>query len=96
MYYQNNKRAAIILIEVCSFYQPMSALRVIIFYFFILTFLPSFAQDEFICTKEGQSILNRRQLIANCLKNLNKDKTDEKSLPAGINHSVCHFILTGI
>ncbi len=58
----------------------MTALRVTIFCFFFLTPGQSFAQDEFIYTKEGQSILNRRQLIANCLKSLKKDKTDEKSV----------------
>lgn len=58
----------------------MPALRVTIFSFFLLACLQSYAQDEFIYTKEGQSILNRRQLIAICLKNLHKDKTDQNSL----------------
>jgi hypothetical protein len=58
----------------------MSTLRVILLCIFLTGSVQTFAQDEFIYTKEGQSILNRRQLIANCLRGLNKDRTDQKSL----------------
>ncbi|MDB5202935.1 MAG: hypothetical protein JWQ27_2344 [Ferruginibacter sp.] len=40
----------------------------------------SFGQAEFILTKEGRSILKRRQLIASCLKTLHKDKTDKTAV----------------
>lgn len=38
------------------------------------------AQTGFIKTKEGRIILDKRQMIANCLKGLNKDKSDATAL----------------
>jgi len=51
-----------------------------IFWFLIIIAVQSFGQGEFILTKEGRPILKRRQLIANCLKTLHKDKTDKTAL----------------
>ncbi|MEO6734619.1 MAG: retropepsin-like aspartic protease [Ferruginibacter sp.] len=51
-----------------------------IFCILIIIAAQSFGQGEFIHTKEGRSILKRRELIANCLKALHKDKTDKTAL----------------
>ena len=47
--------------------------------FSILVFMvgQSYGQNEYILSKEGRSILKRRQLAADCLKNLRKDKSDK-------------------
>ncbi len=42
-----------------------------------------YSQDDFIRTKEGYPILNRRQLVANCLKSLHKDRSDRTA------YSIC-------
>lgn len=52
----------------------------VFFCFFILLPGQSFSQEGFIRTKEGRPILNRRQLITNCLKSLHKDKSDPIAL----------------
>ena len=52
----------------------------LIFFIAIILAEQSFGQVEFIHTREGRSILPRRQLIANCLKTLHKDKTDQTAL----------------
>ena len=41
--------------------------------------LPVFGQTS-IYTKEGRAILNRKQLIVNCLRSLNKNQTDKTAL----------------
>lgn len=43
-------------------------------------FMQVYAQSEFIRTKDGRSILNRIELINNCLKSLNKDKSDRTAV----------------
>ena len=51
-----------------------------VFFILIILAVQSFGQKEFLFTKEGRSILKRRQLVANCLKALHKDKTDRNAL----------------
>ena len=50
------------------------------FLFFLFSILffhhPALAQNTYIYTKEGRSILNRRSVIENCLQALRKDKSD--------------------
>lgn len=58
----------------------MTKYCVIILYFFISMPIQSFGQHDFIRTKEGKPILNRRQLIQNCLQSYHKDKTDKTVL----------------
>jgi hypothetical protein len=53
---------------------------IIILYFFVYMPVQSFGQNDFILTKERRPILNRRQLIENCLKSYHKDKTDKTAL----------------
>ncbi|MEP7141610.1 MAG: retropepsin-like aspartic protease [Ferruginibacter sp.] len=50
---------------------------IILLYLFLINSVHLFAQDEYIHTKEGRSILNRRQMISNCLRSLHKDRTDK-------------------
>ncbi len=40
----------------------------------------SYGQDEFLYSSDGRTILKQRELIQNCLKNLNKTKTDQTAL----------------
>lgn len=44
----------------------------------IIMLAASFAtgQSNFVRSKEGRNILNKKQLISNCLRNLNKNRTD--------------------
>ncbi len=48
--------------------------------FIFLLSIVTKAQGEFIRTKEGRAILNRRQMINSCLQYLKKDKSDETAL----------------
>ncbi len=45
-----------------------------------LFFATTFSQEGFIRTKEGRSILNKRQLINNCLRSYHKDRDDKTAL----------------
>lgn len=49
-------------------------------YFILFILSDSYGQSEYIRTKEGRSMLNRRQLIANCLKALHKDRSDQTAV----------------
>ncbi len=51
-------------------------------FFFIIYFLSStaFSQSDFIYTKEGKPILNKRDLIYNCLRSLNTDRTNKTAV----------------
>lgn len=40
----------------------------------------SFAQGDFILTKEGKKILNRREVIGNCLRSMKKNREDATAL----------------
>lgn len=40
----------------------------------------SFAQEDFIYTKDGKKILNRREVIGNCLRSMNKNREDATAL----------------
>ncbi|WP_207494899.1 retropepsin-like aspartic protease [Aridibaculum aurantiacum] len=40
----------------------------------------SYAQGDYITSKEGRSILNRRQVINNCLKGMKKDKSNRAAV----------------
>lgn len=48
-----------------------------IIYFFALA---AFCQQDFIYTKEGRPILLKRDLISNCLRSLNTDRTNKSAL----------------
>jgi Aspartyl protease len=51
-----------------------------LFYCTLFFFGQTFGQDFFIKTKEGIPILNRRELVSNCLKALHKDRNDKTAL----------------
>ena len=50
--------------------------------FYLITIIPGqlFSQTNFIYTKEGRPILNRKQLIKNCLESLHQSKTNETAV----------------
>ena len=52
----------------------------LLFCFCIFLSAQTFAQANFIHTKEGKLILDRKKLIINCLNSLHKDKNDETAL----------------
>jgi Aspartyl protease len=52
-------------------------------YCFVCIISHSYAQDDFIRSREGNPILNRRQLMASCLKGLHKDRSDKTA------YSIC-------
>lgn len=41
---------------------------------------PLFSQSDYIYSKEGTTVLNRRELINNCLKSLNTDRSNNSAL----------------
>jgi hypothetical protein len=57
-------------------------MKIHFFIFIILSTISinSIGQQEFIHSKNGDPVLNRRQFIANCLKAFHKDKTDRTAL----------------
>jgi hypothetical protein len=54
-----------------------------LFYCFVCIISHSYGQDDFIRSKEGSPILNRRQVMASCLKALHKDRSDKTA------YSIC-------
>jgi len=51
-----------------------------LFYFVITLCQSSIAQGEYIRSKEGRPVLNRRQLIASCIRSLNKTSYDNTAV----------------
>jgi gag-polyprotein putative aspartyl protease len=47
-----------------------------LFLYFLVNSLPSFAQDDFIRSKEGKPVLKRREIISKCIKSLHKPSND--------------------
>src|SRR5687768_5431097 len=58
----------------------MKLTKILLLLCLIMVVIPSGLIAQFIYSKEGRQILNRKQMISSCLRSMNKDRNDKTAL----------------